>query len=309
MSGPLVSIIVPVYNVDKYLNQCIDSIIGQTYENLEIILVDDGSSDKSIDICQEYARKDDRVILIKKENGGASSARNTGLDIAKGKFVMFVDSDDFVESKMVEALLNLQAKTLADISCCEIKRYNNETASRIEKYHLKCSVSEFGRDEIIRLLILRKIDCAPCNKLFKRNLIAGHRFVEGRTNEDYLFLFYLFLDCERVVYTNEAYYNYRITPGSVTRTFGRRSLDQLVNVIEIENYIGKYGLDYSREIHLYKVSVCISLGYCLRKYKAEKEFMEAYRYCKRIIAGNAFLILKSVYYGWRVKVMALITFL
>ena len=115
MDNLLISVIVPVYNTEKYLGRCVDSIINQTYTNLEIILVDDGSPDNSPAICDEYAKKDQRIKVIHKENGGLSSARNAGLDIAKGDFISFIDSDDWVEKDLFEVLVSLYGKTQAEI--------------------------------------------------------------------------------------------------------------------------------------------------------------------------------------------------
>ena len=116
-TNPLISVIVPVYNVEKYLGKCVDSILAQTYENLEIILVEDGTKDNSGAICDAYAAKDSRIRVIHKENGGLSSARNAGMDIARGEYFGFVDSDDWIEPKMYETLLNLAEKYHADLVC------------------------------------------------------------------------------------------------------------------------------------------------------------------------------------------------
>ncbi len=116
MEDKLISIIIPVYNVERYLRECIDSIIAQTYKNLEIILVDDGSSDKSGEICDEYSKKDSRIKVIHKKNGGLSDARNVALDIAKGDYIGFIDSDDYIEKDMFQILYNLAEEYNAEIS-------------------------------------------------------------------------------------------------------------------------------------------------------------------------------------------------
>lgn len=116
MEDKLISIIIPVYNVERYLRECIDSIIAQTYKNLEIILVDDGSSDKSGEICDEYSKKDSRIKVIYKKNGGLSDARNVALDIAKGDYIGFIDSDDYIEKDMFQILYNLAEEYNAEIS-------------------------------------------------------------------------------------------------------------------------------------------------------------------------------------------------
>ena len=112
----LISVVVPVYNVEKYIDKCINSIINQTYKNLEIILVDDGSPDNCGNICDEYAKKDNRIIVIHKENGGLSDARNTGIEVSKGKYITFIDSDDYISDNYVSFLYNLIIEYKADIS-------------------------------------------------------------------------------------------------------------------------------------------------------------------------------------------------
>lgn len=301
MSYPLISVIIPIYNVEKYIRQCIDSVIGQTYKNLEIILVDDGSLDNSPQICDEYAQRDNRIKVIHKENGHVSSARNVGIDASTGEFIMFTDSDDFIDRNMVEDLLALQVKTLADISCCEVKRYVNGESIQITHTHLDASITEFDRDTLLRKLITLKIDCGPCNKLFKRNIIGNNRFIIGRSNEDYIFLFFIYLSCNKVTYTNRAYYNYRVTPGSVTQTFSSKSLDVLKNAIDIENYIYKHGLDYRTEIHWYKVRVCMSLVWRIKRNHAKKKYSAIYQYCKQCVLDNVLFVFFDKHYSLRMK--------
>ena len=114
----LISVIIPIYNVEQYLKECLESVINQTYRNLEIILVDDGSKDKSGKICDEYKNKDERIKVVHKENGGLSDARNAGMKIATGKYIQFIDSDDFIDKDMIETLYNLIIENEADISMC-----------------------------------------------------------------------------------------------------------------------------------------------------------------------------------------------
>lgn len=131
MNKNLISVIVPVYNVSKYLNQCIESIINQTYTNLEIILIDDGSNDESEKICDEYKNKDDRIIVIHQENGGLSAARNAGLDICKGKYISFVDSDDYPEPNFIDCLYSSLIENNVKVSMCDINHVD-ENSQTIE---------------------------------------------------------------------------------------------------------------------------------------------------------------------------------
>ena len=126
MKNLLVSVIVPIYNVEKYLRKCVDSILNQTYKNLEIILVDDGSPDNCGNICDEYALSDSRIRIIHKKNGGLSDARNAGLDIARGNYILFVDSDDYIDETMVEKLYEALEKEKAEMSLCSFVYVNDD---------------------------------------------------------------------------------------------------------------------------------------------------------------------------------------
>ena len=164
----LVSIIVPIFNVDKYLEKCIKSIINQTYRNLEIILINDGSTDNSYQICKKYSEQDSRIVLIDKQNGGSASAKNYGLKIAKGDYISFVDSDDFVELDMIEYMVNTIKKFNTDIVQCEfVNLYKNTTAFGQE------DIVEITIDakEFLSLFLTQWKNSLFCNKLFKMSFL------------------------------------------------------------------------------------------------------------------------------------------
>lgn len=303
----LISIIIPVYKVEKYLEECVISVCSQSYENLEIILVDDGSPDQCPHLCDELAKKDERIKVIHKKNGGLSSARNAGLDIASGDYIMFTDSDDFIDRSMVEDLLTLLERTNSDIACCEVKRYRNGVSKQISQYHLKKTITEFSKDELLRNFIVRRIDCASWNKLFKREIIGDRRFIEGRYNEDYIFLFFLYLTCNKVVYTNKAYYNYRVTEGSITNIFSSKAIDKLKNAIEIEKFILEKGLSYEKEIRQYKTSVCMEIAWAIKKNNVTKDYNNELSYCRKHIWKNLFFILFNCDYPLYLKVQGFLS--
>ena len=181
-----ISVIVPVYKVEEYLCRCVDSIINQTYKNLEIILVDDGSPDSCGRICDEYAEKDSRIKVIHKENGGLSSARNAGLDIATGDYIGFVDSDDFIDAEMYSMLYEMIKN--ADV---EISGVNGR--SFVEEEHLlpyiagrKNISKEQSCEEAIKGLLLRTFNSSVCSKLFLGSLFKSRRFEIGKLSEDAL---------------------------------------------------------------------------------------------------------------------------
>ena len=149
----LISIIIPVYNVEKYLRKCLDSIINQTYKKLEIILIDDGSTDNSGKICEEYAKKDDRIIVIHKENAGVSSARNRGIELANGKYIGFIDSDDWIEENMYETLYQNLLQFDVDISMCNYSIIRNHKKT-FHKHDLEDGILIDNKKEFFELLRL-----------------------------------------------------------------------------------------------------------------------------------------------------------
>jgi len=215
MNDQLISVIVPVYKVEPYLRRCLDSILAQTYKNLEIILVDDGSPDNCGAICDEYAAKDDRIVVIHKENGGVSSARNVGLRTASGEWIGWVDSDDWIELDMFEYLLRQAQNTQADISIC----------GRIEEYKYYQRECGFEQDELLNteealhlLLLDRTVQNYLWDKLWNRRLFEGIEFPEGRTYEDIAIMHRLFEKSDRIVAGAEAKYHYFQREGSIIAT-------------------------------------------------------------------------------------------
>lgn len=225
MGGPKISVIVPVYRVERYLRKCLDSVVGQTYRNLEIILVDDGSPDNCGAICDEYAAKDSRITVIHKENGGVSSARNVGLAAATGEWIGWVDSDDWIEPDMYGYMLKKAEKYGADIAVC----------SRIEIYSDREVARGWEKDLVIgredALILLLKNDVMQnylCDKLWRRELFQGMTFPENRTFEDVAVMHRLFERAERTVCLPEAKYNYLQRAGSI------------VHDVSLENRLNHY---------------------------------------------------------------------
>lgn len=214
MNNPLISVVVPVYNVEKYLRQCIDSILSQTYMNLEIILVDDGSRDSSGSICDEYAKIDNRIVVLHKPNGGLSSARNAGIDIAKGEYIGFVDSDDWIEHDMYERLFDSICESGADIAVCGLFREYRDRAVR-------CSVNGnkvYRPDEAVgKLLENSDFQDHAWTKLYKKSLWSEIRYPLGRYYEDMLTTYKLFLQSYKIVLINQCLYHYRQRKGSIVR--------------------------------------------------------------------------------------------
>lgn len=213
---PLISVIVPIYNVEPYLRQCIDSILAQTYRNLEIILVDDGSPDDCPAICNEYAKIDSRIKVIHKKNGGLSDARNAGLDIAIGEYIGFVDSDDWIMPDMFEYLLQGILGYKAEISYCGFINvhetwldYQNEQTDKV--YTTETALNELFFDRLKNF---------AWNKLYKAELWKKVRFPAGRNFEDILTMYKLFEQAKRIAILKEPKYYYRIRNNGITNEKG-----------------------------------------------------------------------------------------
>ena len=204
----LISVVVPIYNVEKYLTKCIDSIINQTYKNLEIILVDDGSPDNCGKICDEYKKKDNRIKVIHKKNGGLSDARNEGIKIATGKYIGFIDSDDFVNLKMIEILYDLLKNNNADISVVSYKYYFGEEENNNESVEIKSPKILSNIDAITYLFDNNKLGNYAWNKLYKLSLFDDVKYPVGKKMEDLGTTYKLFSKSNKIVYSDTELYYY-----------------------------------------------------------------------------------------------------
>ena len=210
---PLLSVIVPVYKVEAYLRECVDSILAQTYQNLEIILVDDGSPDNCGAICDEYAAKDSRVKVIHKPNGGLSDARNAGMAIATGEYLMFVDSDDLLTPNAAQTLMELALKEQADVVIGGHLRFE-EQPPQIPA----CSTSTMVHTPEEATVDMLQNGCAAWARVFRRSIHAGVDFPVGEINEDEAIVLRLYQRCRRIVKTYAVVYFYRCRPESITTT-------------------------------------------------------------------------------------------
>ena len=259
----LVSIIIPIYNVEKYLEQCIKSLINQTYRNLEIILINDGSTDKSTKICEKYKNQDNRIVFINKKNGGAASAKNEGLKIAKGDYITFVDSDDFIEPDMIEYMVNTIKKYNSDIIQCSFTNlYKNTERFKQDKIvEQKISSKDFLE------LFLKKWDSSLFwNKLFKREVIENVFVKEGRCIDDEFFTYKCVINSKSIVTSNKIVYNYRMRKSGVMKSESSQKqilkdrVDYLYERYELVRKIYK-DLDKSFLEHLLTYYLIISKDY------------------------------------------------
>lgn len=221
------SVIVPIYNVDKYLQKCINSILSNNYDNLEVILVDDGSTDKSHKICSDLQEKNKCIKIITKENGGLSSARNAGLEIASGDYISFIDSDDFVDKSMFAEMMKAIVNAKADlVQCCYKRVYLN---NRVENSKDNRIYEILEGENIKRgFFIDKKIDVMVWNKIFKRECIKNTKFIEGKNNEDNMYMMDIINNLSKVVILPNIYYYYLYRDNSITKqTFNIKKLDSL----------------------------------------------------------------------------------
>ena len=259
MGNELVSIIVPVYNTEEYIRQCLDSILNQTYQNFECLLINDGSSDNSADICREYVAKDTRFRYFEKENGGVSSARNLGIERSEGAYITFVDSDDWVDSDYLEVLYSALIEEQADIAVSTYKKFNiSDNCWYFHSFQVKYDRKVFTNVELINELVdLDSFDFSyrfVSGKLVNRTSLKKIRFNEWTTlGEDMEFWFKLYLISAKIVYVNRDSYIYRVSDhsGHFDLEKFRSDLQQYLNFL---TFLSIKGFDTSR----YK-DRCISL--------------------------------------------------
>lgn len=213
-----ISVVVPIYNVEAYLSRCVDSILNQTYSNLEVILVDDGATDGSGAICDSYAARDSRVQVIHKENGGLSSARNAGIDVATGDFLTFVDSDDWIALESYEHMLALALKYDVPLVCAGRYDVSSETGKKTVGLCPTMEEVVTGQELARRIFRWENVDSSACDKLYRRELFREIRFPLGKTMEDVPTTYRVVLNAGRAAMCPEPIYHYFHRPGSITTT-------------------------------------------------------------------------------------------
>lgn len=290
---PKVSIIVPIYNVEKYIDRCMQTLINQTLQDIEIIMVDDGSPDNCPKLCDEYAQKDNRIKVIHKKNGGLSDARNAGLNIATGEYIAFIDSDDYTSTEAYETLYNKAKETNADIVFAGFK-YQNADGS-IDKCFLLDHTFD-NHDAIIEFLSSMIYDKKPrkdtvwmsvWNGIYKRELLEKNR-IRFKSERDYLsedivFHTELIPLCKKIVCIPETFYNYCYNGISLTRKFNTKKIDSNFHLYEaLTNTANKYGLSNIQwKISLFLIGY--TRGIILRGIiMSDMTFTEKRKYCMKV---------------------------
>lgn len=241
----LISVIVPVYNVEKYLDRCVESIVNQTYKNLEIILIDDGATDNSPEMCDEWKKKDNRIKVIHKKNGGLSDARNCGIDTATGDYFAFVDSDDYIDEKMYECLINMIEADSSDISMCSFRK--------VDEKGCDLSIENTVLNETIdKKLFFERLTTDECgfyvvawNKLYKSSLFDDLRYDVGKLYEDSFIIHKIIGKCNLISITNKQFCNYlQNTQGITHRKVDVRNLDKFEFSYNRYLFFVEHGYDY-----------------------------------------------------------------
>lgn len=234
-----ISVVIPVYNVEKYLSECLDSVINQTYKNLQIILVDDGSTDSSGKICDEYAEKDDRITVVHQSNAGAGAAKNTGLELIDGDYFSIIDSDDYIELDMYEKMVNSLEKYNSDIAQCLFRNvFVNDSFDR--KYKIKGNYPKvLTPKNFLKEYLYDWKYAIFWNKLFKKSLLQNIKFPVGRKIDDEFFTYKLVCNAKKVVNIDNILYNYRMRKTSVMNenNSDRLIYDRIDCFIERYNYV------------------------------------------------------------------------
>ena len=284
----LISVIVPVYNVEKYLDRCVQSIVDQTYQNLEIILVDDGSSDNCPAMCDAWAAKDTRIKVIHKENGGGAQARNIGMNRANGQLIGFVDSDDFIHPEMYRYLYRILRETQSDIAECGFVMTdgNADFPDGVHEEEPLVLGTEEAMQENIRDRICRQL---LWNKLYKRETVGDIRMVEGKTIDDEFFTYRVLAQAKRVAVGNLKLYAYRQQSGSVmhqsysTKWLGAVEAKKERLLLVQERFPALAG-----EAGVNLVFTCLYHGQLSMRYLPEAQKQQTLRWLKKIVSGVSF---------------------
>ena len=234
-----ISVIVPCYNIESYLPRCIESILAQTYKNLEIILISDGSTDGTDEVIREYAKKDSRIIPVFKQNSGVSDTRNRGLDIATGDYIGFVDGDDYIEPEMYETLLKNAIENNADISHCG---YQMVFPSRVDYYYnTGKKVIQDNKKGIRDIIVGDYVEPSPCIKIYRKNIVNNLRMPPDiKINEDVIFNFYAFVNSQKSVYEDLPFYHYILRKGSAATS--KINQNKLFDPVRVRKEIFEYSL-------------------------------------------------------------------
>ncbi len=314
MGNEKVSIIVPVYNTAQYLPKCLDGLINQTYKNIEIVCVNDGSTDNSPDILREYANKDDRIVIIDCENGGLSSARNIGNDVATGDYIMFCDSDDWLDTDAIEALMTeVLAKNADAVKCCYLKEFGDHSVvTHLFETNLVLQDNELKSVFYRRLFGLcgkelavpQNVDTlvSACMQILKRDLCKDIKFVDTKIigTEDLLFQIETYKNCRKFVYIDRPFYHYRKDNETSLTTVYKPELYEKWQTLYsmINDKINEWNLGQEYEQALKNRIALSMIGIGLNEIKADKNIFEKAAFLRKVLKTPRY---KSAYKALTMK--------
>ncbi len=263
-----ISVIIPVYNVENYLKDCLNSIVSQSLSDIEIICVNDGSVDNSLDILKEYAAKDNRFVILNQENSGQGIARNRALDIVKGKYIAFVDPDDWLEDCALEDLYNFAERNEADVVQFDFKNFD-DTFKDSKEVHLADILKKIYKSDFSNLkefnwrdfkdICLQNLDLRAWTRFYRNDFVKKYnlKFAMTRRAEDHLFVIGAILAADKIYYYNKCFYNYRIRMSSTVNTKSKDNFQIFANIDGIKNLIVSYGLygQLENEFEVYKRTI------------------------------------------------------
>ena len=291
----LISVIVPVYNIEKYVGKAIETIIGQTYRDLEIILVDDGSTDKSGEICEHYAGKDDRIVVVHQENGGLSKARNTGTRIVKGDAIAYIDGDDYIHPCYFEILAKNLTEHNADISVCGMQVVSeNEYEELTHSKDVENAAVEISAEEALEgMLSQKRFSLSSCAKLYKRKIAQSHYFPEQELFEDYYTVYRFFTEADAVTYTDAGLYYYLKRAGSITKKkYSHQMMDYIKHGEQVIDHVKQSGQQLMDAAISRLVWACFYIVTHIddsSKYREDEEYCWNYikKYRTKVIRDNS----------------------
>lgn len=301
----LVSVIVPIYNQEAYLNTCIRTIVKQTYTNLEILLIDDGSSDNSIKICRNWEKKDKRITVIRKSNGGIADARNMGLNNATGKYICFVDADDWIEENMVENMINVFERfDQVDLVFCNYRRVSNYEGNIVSIK--KGCIKLLNKYQVVESIIEKNIlSTYVWSGMYKKKLTTSITFPKNKNYEDMYTMMEFIKPCRKLAFIDKAFYNYRINNASISHKW---SLKNLADYCDASINEAKLALEISSKLRA-KISngVILDMLYVWKEALSSDINEREYKYILKKIKTNinCFYIPKQMPIGLKFQVMVM----
>ena len=282
MSTPLISVILPIYKVEEYLDRCVNSLLAQSYPHLEIILVDDGSPDRCPQLCDEWAKKDPRIRVVHKKNGGLSDARNAGYAVSSGELISFIDSDDWVEPDFFRILYDALSKTQSDVSSCEYRKtYGDETPPPTNTdYHCRT----LPREDAMSDLIDNKVQQVVWNKLYRRSVIDGVLFDVGKYHEDEFWTYRVIGNCSKLAITDYTGLNYfQRTDSIMGESYSLKRIDAIEAKVRRQAYLKQSMAKLCSKGNFNLLFACMYHGQLTQKYLSGKDKKKSIDYLRSVI--------------------------